>query len=345
MQRKIGKFLAMVAFLCGIATAGSAADTEAAADFFKGKTVTLIVGFPPGGGYDMYTRVLARHFGRFLPGHPNVVVSNMPGAGSLLSANYIYNKATPDGLTLAMFASAAAMESLLGNKSAAFDMMKFSWLGSLSQDVIYCGVWQRPGAASAFSDMLKQETIFGSTSPDAISYQHPMILKKVLNANIKLISGYPGSREINGAMQRGEVNGVCGMPGSSIKSVFPTEVKDGRIKLVIQMGSRRSDEFGSIPSVFDFAKSSTDRAIMNFHFGQLLLGRPVVGPPGIPAERLTALRQALLATARDPLFMEEALKSGLDIDPASADEVIAKLLEISSYTPEILTMAREAAGN
>jgi tripartite-type tricarboxylate transporter receptor subunit TctC len=269
----------------------------------------------------------------------------MPGAGSLVSANFIYNKAAPDGLTLAMFASAAAMESLLGNKAATFDMMKFSWIGSLSQDVIYCGVWQRPGAAVSFIDMMGQETIFGSTSPDAISYQHPMILKNVLNAKIRVISGYPGSREINAAMQRGEVNGVCGMPGSSIKSVFPSEVKDGRLKLVIQMGNRRADEFGSIPSVFDYAKSDTDRAIMNFHFGQLLLGRPLVGPPGIPADRLVALRQALLTTLRDPKFNEDANRSGLDVDPATADEVIAKLLEISSYTSEILTKAREAAGN
>ena len=345
MGRRTGSLLALAALLCGLATRSSAAETDVVADFYKGKSITLIVGFPPGGGYDAYTRVLARHLGRFVPGHPNVVVSNMPGAGSLVSANFIYNKAAPDGLTLAMFASAAAMEALLGNKSAAFDMLKFSWIGSLSQDVIYCGVWQRPGAASSFNDMMGLETIFGSTSPDAISYQHPMILKNVLNAKIKVISGYPGSREINAAMQRGEVNGVCGMPGSSIKSVFPREVKDGSLKLVIQMGSRRADEFGSIPSVFDYVKTDTDRAIMNFHFGQLLLGRPVVGPPGIPAERLAALRQAMLDTARDPQFHEDASRSGLDVDPATADEVIAKLREISSYTPEILTKAREAAGN
>jgi hypothetical protein len=122
-------------------------------------------------------------------------------------------------------------------------------------------------------------------------------------------------------------------------------VKDGRVKLVIQMGSRRSDEFGTIPSVFDYVRSDTDRAILNFHFGQLLLGRPLVGPPGIPADRLAALRQALLQTAHDPQFMEDAKRSGLDVDPATADDVMAKLSEISSYTPEILAKARQAAGN
>lgn len=331
--------------VCYLAVPADAAEENATADFFRGKTITLVVGFPPGGGYDTYTRVLARHLGRFVPGQPNVVVSNMPGAGSLLSANYTYQKAPSDGLFLAMFASAAAMESLLGNKAATFDMQRFSWIGSLSQDVIYCGIWQSPGAASTFADMMNVETIFGSTSPDAISYQHPMILKNVLGARVKLISGYPGSREINAAMQRGEVNGVCGMPGSSVKSVFPSEVRDGRIKLVVQMGSKRSEEFGRIPSVFDYVKTDLGKAILNFHFGQLLLGRPVAGPPGIPSDRLDALRKALLETARDTQFVEEAQRSGLDVDPASAQDVIEKLREIAAYTPDILAKAKEAAGN
>src|SRR3954452_17034508 len=141
----------VVAAQCLVAaTIPARADTVS--DFYKGKTMSLIVGFPPGGGYDTYVRVLARHFGRFVPGTPSVVASNMQGAGSLTSANYTYSKAAPDGLTLTMFASAAAMEALLGNKAALFDLTRFSWLGSLSQDVIYCGVWQRPGVAASFEE-------------------------------------------------------------------------------------------------------------------------------------------------------------------------------------------------
>lgn len=314
---------------------------ETVAEFYKGRTITLVVGFPPGGGYDTYTRTLARHFGRFVPGNPNIVASNMPGAGSLTAANYTYNRATPDGLFLAMFASAAAMESLLGSKVATFDLRKFSWVGSLSQDVIYCAV-RNDSAATTFEQMLAKEVIIGATSPAAITYQHPMILRNVLSAKVALISGYPGTREINVAMQRGEVNGVCGLPGSSLKSVFPSELNDGRIKLFIQMGSRRSKEFGDVPSVYDYAKSDEGRAVLDFHFGQLLLGRPVVGPPGIPTERLTALRSALLATAKDSEFREEATKAGLDIDPASADEVIKMINQIASYPPELLNKAKKA---
>jgi tripartite-type tricarboxylate transporter receptor subunit TctC len=334
--------IVLAALSAGIVAAVDIAKADPVADFYRGKTMSLVVGFPPGGGYDTYVRVLASHFGRFVPGHPNVVASNMPGAGSLTAANYTYNKAAPDGLFLSMFASAAAMESLLGNKAAAFDLTKFSWIGSLSQDVIYCGVWRRPGVATSFEEMMTKETIIGATSPAAITYQHPMILRNVLHANIKLISGYPGTREINVAMQRGEVNGVCGLPASSVKTVFPSELKDGRMKLFIQMGSHRSDEFGKIPSVFDFAKTDEDRAILGFHFGQLLLGRPLVGPPGIPADRLAALRAALLAVAKDPQFLDDAQKSGLDVDPASADEVMALLHKIASYPPDLLAKAKEA---
>ena len=294
---------------------------ETAADFYKGKTVSLIAGFPPGGGYDTYVRVLARHYGRFLPGQPTVVASNMPGAGSLTAANNIYAKYAPDGLALAMFASSAAMEPLIGNKAALFDATKFSWVGSMSQDVAYCGVWQHPGGATTFDEMLTKETIIGGGAPAAITYQHPMVLKNVLKANFKVIQGYKGTRDINIAMQRGEVNGTCGMFGSSVKAQFGAEVKDGRMKLFIQMGSKRSDEFGKIPSVFDYAKTDEDRAILQFHFGQLLLGRPLAGPPGIPADRLEALRDALFATMKDPQFLAEATKAGLDIDPVSPDEV------------------------
>ena len=335
--------IALAALLAAIVAPGTAS-AETAADFYKGKTVTLIAGFPPGGGYDTYVRVLARHYGRFLPGQPTVVASNMPGAGSLTAANNIYAKYAPDGLALAMFASSAAMEPLIGNKSALFDPAKFSWIGSMSQDVAFCGVWQHPGGATTFDEMLKKETVIGGGAPAAITYQHPMVLKNVLNAKFKVIQGYKGTRDINIAMQRGEVNGTCGMFGSSVKAQFLNEVKDGRLKLFIQMGSRRSDEFGKIPSVFDYAKTDEDRAILQFHFGQLLLGRPLAGPPGIPADRLTALRTALVATMKDPQFLAEAKKAGLDIDPVSPEQVHALLKQFAAFSPALLVKAKEAMG-
>jgi tripartite-type tricarboxylate transporter receptor subunit TctC len=344
-MRRTGRTTAIaLAALLAATSAPAAAKAEAVADFYKGKTVSLIAGFPPGGGYDTYVRVLARHYGRFLPGQPSVVASNMPGAGSLTAANTIYAKYAPDGLALAMFASSAAMEPLIGNKSALFDPTKFSWIGSMSQDVAYCGVWQHPGGATTFDEMLSKETIIGGGAPAAITYQHPMVLKNVLKANFKVIQGYKGTRDINIAMQRGEVNGTCGMFASSVKAQFLNEVKEGQMKLFIQMGSKTSDEFGKIPSVFDYAKTDEDRAILQFHFGQLLLGRPLAGPPGIPADRLAALRTALFATMKDPQFLAEAGKAGLDIDPVTPDEVMGLLKQFSAFSPAILEKAKDAMG-
>jgi tripartite-type tricarboxylate transporter receptor subunit TctC len=320
------------------------AQADAVADFYKGKTVSLIAGFPPGGGYDTYVRVLARHYGRFIPGQPITVASNLPGAGSLNAANQIFNKTAPDGLTLAMFASSAAMEPLLGNKAAQFDATRFSWVGSMSNDVAYCGVWQGSGIPATFNEMLAKETIFGGGAPAAITYQHPMVLKNVLHANIRVIQGYAGTRDINLAMQRGEVHGTCGLFGSSIKAAFPDDVKAGRLKIVIQMGNKKSDEYGAVPSVFDYAKTDMDRSVLDVHFRQLLLGRPWAGPPGIPADRLKALRDALIATMKDPEFMAEAIKAGLDIDPASAEEVEALLKRLAAFPPEVFRKAQEAIG-
>jgi tripartite-type tricarboxylate transporter receptor subunit TctC len=292
-------------------------------------------------------RVLARHYGRFLPGNPTVVPANKPGAGSLTAANTINNKTAPDGLTNGMFASSAAMAGLLGDKAAAFDNTKFSWIGSMSQDAAFCGVWETPGAVKSFDEMLnkdRKETIFGGGAPAAITFQHPMVLKNVLHANIKVIPGYRGTRDLNLAMHRGEVNGMCGLFGSSIKSSYADDVKSGKLKLVIQMGSKTSDEFGKVPSVFDYAKTDEDRAVLDLHFRQLLLGRPLAGPPNIPADRLKALRDALFATMKDPQFLAEANKAGLDIDPVKPDEVLKLLERFKAFPPEVFRKAAAAIG-
>lgn len=329
--------------LCGATLVGPAS-ADSVADFFDGKTLSLITGFPPGGGYDTYVRVLARHYGKFVPGHPSMIPSNMPGAGSLTAANYTYRKAAADGTVLAMLASSAVMEPMLGNKLASFDPVRFSWIGSMSQQITYCGVWQSPTAAKSFEEMMTKPTIFGAGGPAAITYQHPTILKNVLGADIRVIPGYPGSRDLNLAMHRGEVDGVCGLDASSIRSQWPDDVRSGRLKLVIQMGNKKSEEFGPIPGVFDYAKTDEQRAVFEVLFKQLLLGRPLAGPPGIPPDRLRALREAFAATMKDSEFLAEAAKVGLEIDPASAEEVDELLKRYAAYPPEIFRKAEEAIG-
>lgn len=315
---------------------------QSPADFYRGKTVSIVVGFPAGGGYDANSRVLARHMGRFIPGNPSVVASNMPGAGSLIAANQMYNAAPKDGTTFVIIASSVAVEPFLKNSQARFDPMKFSWLGSMSQEASYCGVWSRLGNATSWAEVMSKETTFGGGAPTAITSQHPQILLNVLGAKIKVITGYQGSRDINLAMQRGEVQGTCGMFSSSIKTSWNREVTSGELKLVIQVGPKKSLEYGDVPYVFDFAKTDEDRGVLDFHFGQLLLSRPYAAPPGIPEDRLTALREAFMATMKDPEFLAEAQKAGLDIDPVPAAEIVALLTKFSKFPDKILERAKQA---
>ena len=327
-----------------LAASCSSVAAEPVADFYRGRTVTLLVGFPPGGGYDTNIRMLGRHIGRFIPGEPMVTISNMPGAGSLTSANYLYRSAPADGSVLAMFSSSSAMEAILGNKAALFDPLKFSWIGSMSQDVAFCGVWQAPGAAKSFDDMLKFESIIGGGGQAAITYQHPMVLKNVLGAKLNVVTGYAGTRDINLAMNRGEVNGSCGLFTSSITSQWASEVKSGQLKLVIQMGPKKTDMFGEIPSVFDYVRTDEQRAILDVHFKQLLLARPLAGPPDLPPDRLDALQKAFFQTLDDPKFQADAQRTGVEVDPVTPTQIRELLQSFAAMPNALRAKALEVMG-
>ena len=237
------------------------------------------------------------------------------------------------------------MEPLLGDKAALFDPAKFSWIGSMSQDVAYCGVWQTPGAAATFDDMLHKETIFGGGAPAAITYQHPMILKNVLGANIRVIPGYAGTRDIDLAMHRGEVNGECGLYASSIKAQFLDDVKSGRLKLVIQMGPREIERVRQHPERFRL-RQDRRRARGAGDPLQAARARPPCGRSARTFRRTGSRRcaTAFVATMKDKDFRAEADRVGLDIDPATADEVQELLQHFATFSPEIFEKARQAIG-
>lgn len=266
----------------------------------------------------------------------------MPGAGSLVAANHTYNQAAADGTVFTIFASSAAMEPILGNKAALFDPTQFGWIGSMAQETAYCGVWQSPGAASSWKDVMEKETIFGGGAAAAITFQHPTILKNIFDAKIKVVSGYPGTRDVNLAMNRGEVNGSCGLFGSSINSQWLDEVKSGKLKLVLQMGPKKSAQFADdIPSVFDTVKNEEDRQVLEVHFGQQLLSRPFETPPKVPQDRLEALRDGFQQTMKDKEFLADAKKAGLDIDPVTGKEIEAALRRFASFPKAVLQRAND----
>jgi tripartite-type tricarboxylate transporter receptor subunit TctC len=326
-----------------VATALILSGPAAAEDVFKGETININVGYPAGGAPDLYFRVLSRHYGRHIPGNPTVVVKNMPGAGTLRAANYIYNIAAKDGTELANFSSSATMEPLMGNDQAKFDATKFSWIGSMNQEMNFCGIWQRPGAPTSFPDMLTKETVFATSGGlTSFGYQHPLIFKNVFGAKLRIVTGYPGIPQAYIAVQRGEANGICGLVRTHIRTLWPQDVKEGRFKLIVQMGPKTTDELGPVPSIFTFLKDEKDRKVLEFHFNTKLLGRPLAGPPGVAPERLAILRKAFEETMRDPEFLAEAEKTNLDIDPATYQEVQELLAKFADYPPDVLQRARQA---
>ncbi|HUZ67158.1 MAG TPA: tripartite tricarboxylate transporter substrate-binding protein [Beijerinckiaceae bacterium] len=337
---RVGALLALA-----LPFASGPASASPVSDFYKGKTIDLVIGLPAGGGYDAYGRLVARRIGAHIPGDPTVVPQNMPGGGGLTAANYLYNSAPKDGSAFGLVATSALIEPLFKEKEALFDAAKFSWLGSASQDVSYCGIGPRSHIAS-FDQWLKsgKQLTFGASGPAAITYQHPMVLKNVLGANLRVISGYRGTSDITLALERGEVDGICGMFVSSIESKYKSLLDSGKMKLIIQMGSHKDKTFGHIPSVFDYAKTKEQRKILSISFDQLALGRPFIAPPGVPDDRYQALSKAFAETLKDPKLLADAKKMHLDVDYLSGAEAKKLLKQFADYPPALLQKAKSATG-
>jgi tripartite-type tricarboxylate transporter receptor subunit TctC len=296
------------------------ASAEPVADFYKGKSIDLLIGFGAGGGYDTYSRVISRHLGKFVPGNPAVVPQNMPGGGGLVVANFVYNVAPRDGLHLAMFGSFNGLEPLFGNANAKFETTKFTWIGNMNVDVEACGVWRSSGIES-FADMKEKLVIFGSSGKASTTSQHALALKNLLGAKVKVVLGYQGTKDINLAMRRGEVNGSCGIYLSSAIAEWDQDLKNGDLRLVIQFGRKNAPLFGDAVNIYDLLKTKEDREVADIIFRPNEIGRPIAGTPGIPAERAAALRAAFMQTMKDPAFLADAEKARIPIDPMSGEEV------------------------
>jgi tripartite-type tricarboxylate transporter receptor subunit TctC len=313
---------ALAAALLFAAPAVSQSSGQSVADFYKGKTITVIVGYAPGGGYDPYARLLARHIVRHIPGNPNVVIQNMPGAGGMVSANHIANVAPKDGTALGVFSASTALEPLFGNEQAKFETDKFAWIGNMYKDVTACAVWKTSKFAS-LDDMLKSptEVVFGSTGPGTSTTYHPLLMQSVLGAKVKILQGFGGIKEIGLAMQKGEVDAACGMQISTILASFPQEYESGDLRVLVYFDRNAVPFFKNAVNYYDRLTSETDKQIADLFFGQLAIARPLAGPPGMPADRAAALQKAMSEALKDPELLAEAKKTNLPIDPMSGEEV------------------------
>ncbi|HZO46141.1 MAG TPA: hypothetical protein VFB68_09630 [Xanthobacteraceae bacterium] len=324
----------------------STARADAVADFYKGKQVNVIVGYGPGGGYDVYTRLLLRHMPRHVPGNPTMVVQNMPGAGSLRAANFMGNAASRDGLTLGVFGAPAALDPLFGNKDAKFETTGFAWLGNMIRDTAACGTWHNSGITS-LDQIVKSKTeiVFGASGTGSYGYQHAMVLKHMLGANLRVVTGFTGIKDIGLALERGEVQAACALALSTAKSTFEGNVKRGELKYFVQFGKTQDvSYFGGAPNFYKMIKTEEQIQIADLFFLQSEIARPLIGPPGLQPAFVAALRKAMADTMTDRAFLAEAEKSGLDIDFVSGEETAQSFADFYKTPPEVVAKAREIMG-
>jgi tripartite-type tricarboxylate transporter receptor subunit TctC len=336
------KEMRLVRFLSGVALAGlmmapAAAQTP---EFYKGKTVQMMIGYSVGGGYDVYGRLIAKYMGNHIPGKPTVVPQNMTGAGSLKLANYLYNVAPKDGSVIGAIGRGIAFDPLLGIKGAKFDALKFTWLGSANDEVSVCVAWKTSGIHN-FGDLHTKPMTVGASGGGADTDVFPKVLNSVLDTKMKVISGYPGGNDINLAMERGEVQGRCGWSWSSVVSTHSDWFQNKDMTVLVQLALEKSPDLPNVPLITDLAKTPKQKQTLRLIFARQVMGRPYLAPPGLPKDRATALQKAFMDTMKDPDFLAAAKKADLEINPVSGDKIQALLEESHSAPKDVVARAAE----
>lgn len=332
------------ALLCACMTIGVAATSSVRADevaaFYRDRTVSVIIGYSVGGGYDTYARLLAKHMGHHIPGNPTLVPQNMPGAGSLKAVNYLYAVAPKDGSVFGTVARGMAMEPLLSN--APFDSRKFTWLGSITNEISFCATWHS-SPIKTWNDALSNEITAGGNGAGSDPDVYALALKNLFGAKIKLVTGYPGSSDIDLALERGEITGRCGWSWDSLKSRHPSWLAEKKINILVVFATARNPEMPTDPPLIgDLAKTDEQRQILKLILARQVLGRPFFGPPGIPEDRKQALRTAFDETMRDPDFIAEAKKIELEVNPVPGSEIDGLMAELYKTPPEVVAKTIEA---
>jgi tripartite-type tricarboxylate transporter receptor subunit TctC len=329
------------ALLALVALAGPSS-AWAQADFYKGKTVEVIISTGAGGGLDANGRIVARHLGNHIPGNPTIVAKNMPGAGHIRAANYVFSQAPKDGTTIGTFIPIFVMAQVLErSKSIQFNPANFQWLTSTSSSNSTVYVWHTTGVKS-LEDVMKKEVLMGGTGVGSYNVIYPTVLNSVVGTKFKLVTGYASTTELAIAMERGEVQGRAGNNFNSLISEHGEWLKSGKINLLAQVGFERDPDFASVPLITDFAKSDDDRAILRFFSTDIVIGRPFVTSPGVPAERVALLRQAFDRMLKDPAFLDDAKKAGIDISPVGG-VAIQKIVSEFMNTPANIVAKAKAA--
>ena len=339
---KAGLYVAALASLLGLALSNPVF-AEDVASFYRGKQVTVVVGTAPGGGYDLYARLISQFLSRHIPGHPGVVVANMPGADSNVAADHVYYVAPKDGTQIAALEGGALVEPLFGSSPIQHDPNKFQFLGSANNDVYVCAA-RADSPAKSFQDVFAHAVITGGSAATASESTFASVLDNVLGAHFNLVLGYPGSRDISLAMQKGEVQAICGVAWPSFSVVNPGWFEKGEFKVLVQthLSGYPSLNKAGIPLATSFARTPEQKAILDLFFSQTIFGRPYVMAPDVPKERVAALRKAFAETLRDPDLLAGAKKMKLDVDPVSGEDVQALVAKAYASPPDLIAKTKSA---
>lgn len=326
-------------FLVFLAIGGfyaASAQAQSPAAFYKGKTVTFIVSSGEGGGYDRWARTLARHLPKHIPGNPQVVVKNMAGAGGIVAGNYLYNVAEKDGTVIGSVQNGVPFEPLFGTKQATYDSTKFNWLGTPTIETALLTVWNT-APVDKWQDAKTTELTMGSTGAHSTPSFYGHLQNDLLGLKLKMIVGYKSQTTAFLAMERGELNGYPSVFYGSLKATRPDWIKNKQVKLLLQMGTEKNPELPDVPSMLDAITNPQDKAVAEAAFGPLGSGRPYLLPPGVPADRVAAMRQAFWDTFKDPDFLADAQKSRLDVTAPRTGEQLQQYIErIYKNTPPAL---------
>lgn len=311
----------------GLALAATPAVAQTPEEFYKGKTVNVIVSSAPGGGYDILARTTAKHLSTHAPGNPQFVVQNMPGAGGIVATNFIYSKAPKDGTAIGVFNNNTPFEPLFGTKQATYDATQFNWLGTPSIETGMLTVWHQT-PVNSWEDVKTREITMGASGANSTPSFYARMMNETLGIKLKVIVGYPSQTNAFLAMERGELDGYASVFWSALKSVRPQWITEKKVKLLVQFGLQPEPELVrmGVPFVLDLIKNDDDRKLMEAACAPLAAGRPFTLPPGVPADRVAAMRKATIATFNDKAFKDEASKQGLDVDNVRTGEQLVELI-------------------
>lgn len=325
-----------------VASLGLAAGASAA-DFYKGKTVSIIVGSAPGGGYDGYARFLARSWGNFIPGHPSMVVRNMPGAGSLKATNYLYNAAPRDGTEIGAVQQGILFEPLFrtmgSGHEAKFDPKKLGWIGAVVHDQAVMVVWHTTPFKS-LADLKNATVLTGSAGATTNYAVYPRLMNATMGTHIKVIEGYSGTSAITLALERGEVQAMTGWDYSSLSSRKADWLKENKVRILVQFGAKKIPELPDVPLARNHATTPVDRDVLDLITLRQDIGRPYIAPPGLPEERLATLQKSFWTMVNDASFLKQARKANIEISSSNAEECAEIIRKGYAASPEVVAKAR-----